>query len=76
MSHSNRKPKSPYARHGKKPYLYSDAYQRWHDAALDPSSSDHERLGLAAKHSLQFLGYVPQDYPTGQYPRWVPVQGL
>ena len=69
MSHSKREPRSPYARYGKRPFRYSDTYLTWHDRVLDPGRDDAERNELSRKHSIQFLGFDPKDYPTGRYPR-------
>jgi hypothetical protein len=68
MSLAKREPRSPYARYGKRPFAYSENYQRWHNAALSPNSDDAERGEYSRKHSIQFLGFDPKDYPTGRYP--------
>jgi len=63
MSHSKRDPKSPYARYGKRPYLYSDQYQSWRAA-----DDEEERAKRARTHNMKFLGFDPREYPTGRYP--------
>lgn len=68
MALAKREPRSPYARYGKRPYRYSEAYQHWRDAALDPSSDDQERRRLSDRHSKLFLGFVPSEYRNGRYP--------
>lgn len=68
MSLAKREPRSPYARYNKRPYRYSDAYEHWHNAMLSPNDDDESRAVLARKHSIQFLGFDPKDYPTGRYP--------
>lgn len=40
-----RKIRSPYQRHGKKPYRYSELYHRWRAAAIEGRSGDAARLG-------------------------------
>lgn len=63
MSHHKREPKSPYARHGKRPFLYSDQYHSWRNA-----SDEQDRQRTSAIHAKKFLGFNPSDYPTGRYP--------
>jgi len=63
MSHSKREPRSPYARYNKRPFTYSPAYKSWAGAA-----DEEERARTASLHAKQFLGFDPQDYPTGRYP--------
>jgi hypothetical protein len=68
MSLAKREPRSPYARYNKRPFSYSENFQRWRAAALSPNSDDAERAHLSKKHSMQFLGFDPVDYPDGRYP--------
>lgn len=68
MSLAKREPRSPYARYGKRPFAYSEAYQHWHAAMLSPNEDDQERKRLSDRHSKTFLGFIPTDYPNGRYP--------
>lgn len=68
MSLAKREPRSPYARYNKRPFDYSESYQRWKSAALSPNSDDAERHALSRKHSLQFLGFDPKEHADGRYP--------
>lgn len=64
-----REPRSPYARYNKRPFKYSEAYEHWHDAVLDPSSDDEERTRLSDRHNRIFLGFIPREFKNGRgYP--------
>lgn len=59
MKSFNRKPKSPYARHGKRPFRYSDTYNEWKANALtNPSRA----ADLALEHARKF-GYSLRPLP-------------
>lgn len=57
------KPLSPYAKYGKRPYLYSDEYLSWRQEVLKARSSDTDRAReLDAKWREKFpLDYHPQQ---------------
>ena len=56
MSHSKREPRSPYARYGKKPFVYSGAYHNWRSAV-----SEEERIDADRKFRKAFG--VPETAP-------------
>jgi hypothetical protein len=60
MSHKQTRASSNYARHAKRPHVYSDLYQRWHatcvrtgsnqsDDALELDAAFRRREGLGAR---------------------------
>lgn len=53
MTQANSRGKSPYRRHGKRPYKYSDLYQQWRRAAL--AGDADEAAKLSRTHARRFL---------------------
>lgn len=60
-----RKPKSPYQKKQKSPYLYSPIYQLWREEALKGSASSEKAIALACKHA-KFVG-VQRFAPDGSF---------
>jgi hypothetical protein len=56
MTQANSKGKSPYRRHNKRPYRYSDLYQRWRAAARSGDADEAARVSKA--HKRRFLDEV------------------
>jgi hypothetical protein len=50
MTQANSKGKSPYRRHNKRPYRYSDLYQRWRAAVRSGDASEAAKITRAHKH--------------------------
>lgn len=61
MTMKQRKPKSPYARHGKAPYKYSEAYQHWKSA----TSEESRQAADAAFRRVHRIPYWDTDPATG-----------
>lgn len=57
MRDYTKKPRSPYAKYGKKPYRYSEIYRAWRQAAVVNKDLDRA-LELAIEHATAF-GYPP-----------------
>lgn len=59
-----RKPRSPYAKYGKKPFRYSENYRQWHELTLAHGGStdtpEHVRLNKA--HHRAFNIPQPKGY--------------
>lgn len=54
-----RDPKSPYARKGKRPYQYSEYYQRWNRAVMDHGIMAYETI--AADVAFRKAFNVPME---------------
>lgn len=61
MAQSERKSRSPYAKHGKAPYRYSEAYQRWAKSVGDAGAGiESEETYLADKAFRRLHGVTGQ----------------
>ncbi len=57
MTNANPKGKSPYRRHGKRPYRYSDLYHRWRAPVMSGDADETARL--SRMHARRFLHEFP-----------------
>lgn len=61
MTQAKAKGKSPYKRHAKRPYRYSDLYQRWRAAMRSGDADAAAQISRAHKRRfLDEISWVPE----------------
>lgn len=62
---TERRPKSPYQKKQKSPYLYSAVYQLWKEAVLKDGAGSQKAIALSCQHA-KYVG-VRHNLPDGLF---------